>query len=137
MGTIEHQGTVINTTADSVNVRITSYSACHNCDARHGCGLMECRDKTFAVPTADPSAFTPGENVIVSMETSLGFKAVFYSYILPLIFVILAIIATEAAGANELIAGISGIIILIPYYFWLFLNTKKFKQQFNFKISKL
>ncbi|MFR8206209.1 MAG: SoxR reducing system RseC family protein [Alphaproteobacteria bacterium] len=40
------------------------------------------------------------------------------------------------AGFSELVAGLSSIIVLIPYYFWLFLNRARFRQQFNFKISK-
>ena len=37
---------------------------------------------------------------------------------------------------DEILAGICGIIVLIPYYFGLFLARDKLKSGFEFKISK-
>ena len=117
-------------------MRITRYSACHNCDARHGCGLMDCQDKTVEIRTPFAKAFRPGEEVIVSLAQNLGFWAVFLGYILPLLLMLGAMIAVSAAGGSEISSGISAIIILIPYYFWLFLNKKKLAGKFRFTISK-
>lgn len=137
MAEIRHEGTVIAVNGHQVKVRITRFSACHNCDARHGCGLMECRDKTICIETENAADFHPGEGVWLSMTPTMGLKAVFYSYLLPLLLMVGTIALASLIGAKELISGISGIIILIPYYFWLFLKTKLLKRQFKFKINKI
>ncbi len=137
MDKIEHQGTVTAVNPGRVSVQITSYSACHNCDARHGCGLMDCKNKNIDINTEEAAAYTPGEKVILSMTPSSGLLAVFYAYGLPLILMMAAIVIAAWLKTGELTAGISAIIILIPYYFWLFLNRKRFQKRFTFSISKL
>ena len=136
MENISHQGTVTSVNPPKVYVQITSYSACHNCDARHGCGLMECRNKSVEIDTPEAQLYRPGDKVIVSLAPRFGFLAVFYGYILPLLGMLITLLTVVFAGFSELIAGLSSIIVLIPYYFWLFLNRARFRQQFNFKISK-
>ena len=84
----------------------------------------------------DRSDRTLGDKVIVSLAPRFGFLAVFYGYILPLLVMLITLLTVVFAGFSELIAGLSSIIVLIPYYFWLFLNRARFRQQFNFKISK-
>lgn len=137
MEKIQHRGTVTVVKPGLVSVQITSFSACHNCDARHGCGLMDCQNKIIEVATPAAADYTPGETVVLSMSSQSGLWAVFMGYGLPLILMLAALIVASLLGAGELMAGISAIIILIPYYFWLFLNAKRFKQRFDFTISKL
>lgn len=136
MDNIQHRGIVAAVKGSLVTVNITSYSACHNCDARHGCGLMDCQKKIVEIDTPEAFSYHVGEEVNVSLTPQAGLWAVFLSYGLPLILMLVTLIGASAAGMSELISGISGIIVLIPYYFWLFLNRKRFKRQFSFKISK-
>ena len=86
MQQINHYGTVTNVKKGSVQVRITSYSACHNCDARHGCGLMDCQNKMIEIATIHASEYQKGEEVIVSLAQNSGLWAVVLGYVLPLIF---------------------------------------------------
>lgn len=137
MEKIEHQGTVTAVNPGRISVQITSYSACHNCDARHGCGLMDCQNKNIDVTTDNAESYHPGDKVLLSMAPSSGLLAVFYGYGLPLILVMAAIIVGAWLKVGELTAGISAIIILIPYYFWLFFNRKRFQKRFTFSVSKL
>ncbi len=136
MQQINHYGTVINVKKGSVQVRITSYSACHNCDARHGCGLMDCQNKMIEIATIHASEYQKGEEVIVSLAQNSGLWAVVLGYVLPLIFMLLTLIIAQICGCSEITSGISAIIILIPYYFWLFLSKKRLAEKFRFTISK-
>lgn len=137
MKQINHYGTVVSVQKKTLKVKITRYSACHNCDARHGCGLMECQDKTIDVETAHPENFRPGEEVVVSLAQNLGLWAVFLSYVLPLILMLAVLVVLSSLGASEIICGISAIIILIPYYFWLFLSKNRLAGKFRFTVSKI
>ncbi len=137
MKQIDHRGTVISATKDLVRVRITRYSACHNCDARHGCGLMDCENKIVEIKTPQAQNFRPGEEVAVGLAPNLGLWAVFLSYVLPLLLMLATLITVSLGGGSELISGISAIIILIPYYFWLFLSNKRLAGKFRFTIAKI
>ncbi len=136
MQQISHYGTVVNVKKNLVQVKIARYSACHNCDARHGCGLMDCQNKVLDIATVHASEYQKGEEVIVSLAQNSGFWAVVLGYVLPLAFMLAALIIAQVCGCSEIISGISAIIILIPYYFWLFLSKKRLAEKFRFTISK-
>lgn len=137
MKQINHYGTVIKVKTGLVQVKITRYSACHNCDARHGCGLMDCQNKTIDIATSHAKDYAVGEEVVVGLAQNFALKAVFLAYILPLMLMLAALLAADICGCSEIISGISAIIILIPYYFWLFLSKKRLAGKFRFTISKI
>ncbi len=137
MKQISHYANVEAIGKNSLKVKITSYSACHNCDAKHGCGLMECKNKIIEVETAHAEQFVIGEEVLLTMNQNLGYVAVFLGYVLPLIIMLLGLACGYFLTQSEIIGGISGIIILIPYYLGLFLNRKRFATKFRFNVSKI
>lgn len=137
MEQLQHRGIITSISGNEIKVQITNCSACENCEGRHGCQLMEFKHKNIDVFTEVASSYHIGEEVIISLDLKDGFKAVFYSYVLPLFLVVSILIIFASFGAGELTSGISAIIILIPYYFWLFLKTKQLKRQFKFKINKI
>ncbi len=137
MKQINHYGTVIKVKTGLVQVKITRYSACHNCDARHGCGLMDCQNKIVDIATPHARDYQSGEEVIVGMAQTFALKAVFLAYLLPLILMVAALVIADICKCSEIISGISAIIILIPYYFWLFLSKKRLAGKFRFTISKI
>lgn len=97
---------------------------------------MNSQDKIVEVETNANQQFATGEEVIIMLEATSGFLAVFLGYILPLMLMLTTMIIVYLAGAGEIKSGISAIIILIPYYFWLFLNKKKIAAKFRFTISQ-
>ena len=136
MEAIKHQGTVVFQKGSTVGVKITRHSACSQCIAQNCCGLINSRDKIIEVETENSQQFTMGEEVIVTLEATSGFLAVFLGYVLPLILMLATMLIVYQIGAGEIKSGISAIIILIPYYFWLFLNKKKLAAKFRFTISQ-
>lgn len=127
---------VIQVEPSQLKIKIVSQSACASCDARTSCGLMECRDKIIAVKVNNSQDYYIEQEVSVSMSLRSGFYAVFWGYVLPLILVLMTLFCGIIIGYGELVAGLSSIIILIPYYFGLFLSQRYFNDKFSFQISQ-
>ena len=136
MEAIKHEGTVVFQKGSTFGVKILRHSACSQCAAQNNCGLINSRDKIIEVETENSQQFTMGEDVIVKLEITSGYIAVFLCYILPLILMLTTMISVYFAGLGEIKSGISAIIILIPYYFWLSLNKKKLAEKIRFTLSK-
>lgn len=132
-----HYGKVTDKDAQGIKVEITRYSACHNCDAKHGCGLMECKNKIIYIPTAKTDNFNKGDDVLVNMENNSGMYAVILGYILPLILMFSTLLIVFLLTDNQIKGGISAIIILIPYYLGLFLMRKRIAGKIHFTVSKI
>lgn len=136
MEQISHGGRIVRIDGSRIEVEITSRAACQSCSARHSCSLADSLPKTIEVFAADSENYVLNEEVEVGIAAQNGLKAVFYGYILPLLLVIAVLIGAVSCGYSEEISGIFSIIVLIPYYFWLFLIQKKLRRQFRFTISK-
>lgn len=133
--TIEHKGIVVGIVENIVKVNILAQSACSACHAKGACNVSDVEEKQIEI--LSNQNFTIGENVNVIMQKALGFKALIYGYLIPFIFVLLALIVSSAITENEAISGIISLLVLIPYYLVLFLLRNRFKKEFSFKISKL
>ena len=87
-------------------------------------------------PIEPDKDFNVDEEVIISINNTQAFKSIILAYVIPLFLMISTIISINIYKQDEIIGGICGIIILIPYYFGLFLAQDKLKSKFEFKISK-
>lgn len=137
MKQISHYANVVSSGNGKVSVQLTRFSACHNCDAKNGCGLMECQNKIITIPSPISDQFAIGENVIVYMSQNSGYWAVFLGYVLPLIIMLATLLLTYLVTESEMKSGISAIIILIPYYLWLSFNRKRWEAKFRLTVSKI
>jgi len=71
------------------------------------------------------------------MQQSLGFKALFLGYILPLIVLVVSLFVFNALGFSESVSGLLSLAVLVPYYLMLYLFRKSIEKQFHFDIEKL
>ena len=85
-----HTGQVVSMTPRTTTVRIVSHSACSECHAAGLCGLSEYTEKAIEVPTGPSATYGVGDEVKVVLKASMGFKAVWLAYFLPLV-VLLAV----------------------------------------------
>lgn len=132
---IEHTGIVQSIEDNFVNVSITSSSACAGCHASGICEVSGAEEKIIrAINTGD---ITKGELVMVMMEKSLGFKALFLGYLLPFIIVLLLLIFLTSVSVSEPVAGIIALLSLAPYYLVIYLKKEKIGKNFSFTIKKL
>ena len=87
---VMHTGQVVSMTPQTTTVRIVSHSACSSCHAASLCGLSEYAEKAIEVPTSPSATYGVGDEVKVVLKASMGFKAVWLAYFLPLV-VLLAV----------------------------------------------
>lgn len=130
---INHKGIVQAIGNNSVIVSIISATSCSGCHAEGQCTLSGKQEKTIEVTGS--YNVTPGESVTILMQKSMGFAAILYGYLLPLISVIAMLILLSSLGTPELASGLLSLAILIPYYTILFLFRKKIGKKFTFSLK--
>ena len=132
MEQITHKGRIVAIDPDITTIEIIAESACASCHAKGLCGLGEEKVKQIQVRT---SAWTPrqvGDEVEVVLKKSMGYKAVFIAYGLPLVVLFAALMLLGALGVGELWAGLGALGAVAVCYFVLFLFRNKISRDYSF-----
>jgi len=133
---IEHKGRIESITGNHIKVRFLAQSACASCHAKGFCSAADMQEK--AVDVFDQTnQYKVGENVNIVLKQSLGFKALWLSYVLPFLLVVLLLIILTSTTNNEVISGVGALFILFPYYSILYLKREKVQKQFTFILHKI
>lgn len=132
---IQHRGIVKNIENNTVFVRIEQQSACSACHARSACLASDKAEKIIEV-TGDGNLFEPGEEVVVSVRSSMGIRAVVLAFVLPFILVVTVVFAGIGLTGDESIGGLAGLAVLFPYYILIYLFRNKINKRFLFTVSK-
>ena len=134
---IEHEGTIDNINGNQYTIRITQSSACSECHAKGAC--MAADTKVKMVDVVDTSGqFKLHDRVLLLGKTSIGYKAVLWAFVIPLILLISVIIAsTSIWQVNELQAALLALVSLVPYYALLYIIRHKMGEKLAFSIKKL
>ena len=135
--TIKHLGIVENIQGPHLSVRIVQTSACAACSAKGHCSSADSKDKIIDITDVTAASYQVGERVMVIGETSMGMMAVLLAFVLPFLLLIFSLFLLMALMENELYAALLSLAILIPYYFILWLNKTRLKQQFSFTIKPI
>ena len=133
---IEHPGVIDRVEGHRLFVRIESRSACGNCQANSHCSLSDMQEKIVEIPVFDVEQYMVGQDVIVSLERSLGYKALLLGYMIPFIILLVSIVVLMVITKNELFSAVVGIGLLLPYYVGLYLFRSRLKDQFHFRIVR-
>ena len=134
--TVSHSGRIVSIDPQLITVEIVSESACGACHAKGLCGVGEQKVKQVTVPTPVSPFFEVGEEVYVDLKASMGHKAVWIAYALPLVVLLAVIGVLLKAGAGELVAGLSGIGAVAVYYLVVWLLRGRLRDQYVFTIRK-
>lgn len=134
-GNIEHEGIVQKSDNNSVIVRISSDTACAGCHAEGSCNLSGVKEKMVEVKGS--YNVSPGDNVTILMNKSMGYKALFLGYILPLILLVLTLVILISLSFPEAAAGLGSLGMLGIYYMLLYISRGRIGNKFNFKIKSL
>lgn len=132
---IWHKGKVLEAQENNVKVVIENVSACSHCHGKKACPVSDTEYKIVEVNDATES-FSPGDDVVVYFEESIGFRALFLGYLVPFVILFSALLAFFSLTGNELKSGISAVSILIFYYFGLYIFRSKIAKSFTFKILR-
>ncbi|MDO8899058.1 MAG: SoxR reducing system RseC family protein [Bacteroidales bacterium] len=133
--TIEHPAVITKVSDNIIEVMILSKSACSSCNAKGSCNMSEMEEKIVSVARIPNLEYAVGQQVVLYMQQQLGTIAVFLGYILPFLLVLLTLIVMIASGFSEGLAGLSALLVLIPYYIVIYLLRSKLGRKFQFYIK--
>ena len=132
---VAHKGKVVKMTPQVTTVAILQHGACSQCHAAGLCGMSDLAEKTVEVPT-DPYAFYGvGDEVEVLLKASMGMKAVWLAYFIPLLVLLAVVLTLSALHVGEVITGISALVAVGLYYLLLYLFRDKLKNEYVFTIK--
>lgn len=134
---INHTGRVERIEGGKVFVRIVQRSACSGCHAKGMCSAADSKEKIIEASDADPDRFKVGEEVALCGKSSLALQAVLLAFVLPMAVVIMAVAAGSSLGWSEEATGVTGLLLLIPYYGILYFFRERLKRKFIFTLKKL
>lgn len=134
---ISHRGKILSITPLITTVQIISSSACSSCHAAGFCALGEKAEKIVEVQT-DPYGFHEvGDEVNLILKATAGLKAVWLAYAVPVVLLMLTILLMIKTGFGELTSALTGLGVVVLWYFVLWLFRKKLRNEYVFKIEKL
>ena len=130
-----HTGKVVSMTPKTTTVQIVSQSACSECHAAGLCGLSEYTEKAIEVPTSPSATYGVGDEVQVVLKASMGFKAVWIAYFLPLVVLLAVALGLIALGVPEVVSGLAGIGAVALYYLGVWLLRDRLRNEYVFTIQ--
>lgn len=134
-GHIEHQGIVSRIADGKIYVNLTNVSNCSSCHVQGMCQVADVDRKEIEVIQGTGSPFKKGDKVEVSFRSSLGPKALFLGYLLPFLIVLTTLLITYEFTGDEALAGLTSLLILVPYFFVLYGFRSKLKKEFSFTLK--
>ena len=132
---VKHKGIISDIDRDNIRVSIVAQSACASCHAKGFCSAADMQEKFIDVKNNGNIDQKVGDFVTITMRRRLGNRAVFFSYCLPFVLLMLTLVSALSYFDDEGIAGLTSLAILIPYYFVLYMLKDKFKEGFEFHIE--
>ena len=132
---IVHTGRVVEMTPDFTTVEILVSSACSECHAKGMCGMSEDEQKMIMLPTDPYSTYNVGDEVQVCTKMTMGLKAAWISYAIPLLILMILILTLSAFLESEVIVGAASVGGVALYYFIIWLLRGKLQNEFVFYIK--
>ena len=132
---ITHRGRIVSITPEYTTVEIVSESACAACHAKGLCSLGDSKVKQVEVPTRGWDNYTVGQEVSVVLRATLGHKAVWLAYMVPLLVMVAALLGILSAGGSELAAGLGAIGAVAAYYAVIWLLRDRLRKEYVFNIK--
>lgn len=133
---IAHEGRITEITPDFTTVEIVSSSACASCHAKGLCGMAEEKEKLIMVPTDPYTLYSVGQEVLVMTKKTMGLKAVWISYVIPLAVLLILILSLSPVIGNEAFTGLLALAGVAVYYFVIWLLRGRLQNEFVFYIKE-
>lgn len=134
---IEHEGIIKSINGNQFTICIIQNSACSDCHAKGACMAADTKEKM--VDVVDSSGqFKLNERVMLLGKTSIGYRAILWAFVIPLVLLMSVIFAaTSIWHVNELQSALLALIALVPYYAFLYMMRNKMGEKLAFTIKKL
>ena len=132
---ITHAGKILEITPDFTTVQIIVSSACSSCHAKGLCGMSEEEEKVIMLPTDPYATYKVGDQVQVCTKMSMGLKAVWISYVIPLAILMILILSLYDVIESEVYCALTAIGGVAVYYFFVWLFRNKLSNEFMFYLK--
>ena len=132
---IRHEGRIVEITPEFTTVEILVSSACAACHAKGLCGMSEAEEKVIMVPTDPYAQHQVGDKVTVMTKMSMGMKAVWISYVIPLIILMILILSLSEIFDSQMLCGLASIGGVALYYFFIWLFRGRLQNEFAFYLE--
>ena len=103
---ISHKGRIVSVSGDRISVEIVSESACAACRVSGLCGVADSKKKIVEIRVVEKTDWKVGQEVTVCLGQSIGLKAVFYSYVIPLLILLILILSLSTIGLSDWATGL-------------------------------
>jgi sigma-E factor negative regulatory protein RseC len=134
---VTHNGEVVKTNQSIVTVRLTNGTECEGCAAAKLCHVSGSDSGLIDVHTADAATFTTGDRVVLEGAERLHRKAIRLATLYPTIAIIATMVLVYLLTANETLAALSGLSVMILFFIILYLCRNRLDKEFIFTIRKL
>ncbi len=132
---IEHRGIVEQIHDENLIVKIIQHSACGSCKSKGHCTIADNSEKIIEVSSIENNKYKIGDEVIVTLEQNLGYKALLMGYMFPLFVLVASILIILELTNNEAVSALLAIGIMAIYYILLYSFKDKLKKTFTFRIK--
>ena len=132
---IRHDGRIVEITPEFTTVEILVSSACAACHAKGLCGMSEAEQKVIMVPTDPYAEHKVGDQVTVKTKMTMGLKAVWISYVIPLAVLMILILTLSAFFDSQLLCGLASVGGVAVYYLVIWLLRDRLQNEFSFHIE--
>ena len=133
---IKHRGIVEKVEGMHVTVRIVQTSACAACSAKGLCNASESKEKQIDVYEVNAS-YRIGEEVVLCGTTSMGMRAVFLAFGIPMLLLLVALFVTmRVTDGDALVSSLVALFAVVPYYLVIYFMKDKLNKTFSFTIEK-
>lgn len=135
MSEIVHSGRIVEISPEFTSVEIVSESACSACHAKGLCGVSESRTKVVQLPTRGWDDYKVGDEVQLVLKSSMGHRAVWLAYVIPLFILLAVMLGLLEAGVRDIVSAGVAVAAIAVYYFVLWLCRKKLQKEYIFNIK--
>lgn len=135
MEEVRHTGKIVDINPQVTTVEIERSSACSACHAKSMCGFSETEKKLVEVPTSGFDPHQVGDTVTVCMKRSMGMKAVWIAYVIPLGVMMAVILLMSLFHKEEVVMGLTAIAAVALYYLVVWCLRDRLNDEFIFYIK--
>ena len=133
---VSHTGRAESVTPALTTVRFVSHAACSGCHAAGLCGLSAYAEKAVQVPTDPYAPHAVGDEVEVVLQASMGLKAVWVAYVLPLLLLMAVILVLTALHIRDWAAGLAGLGAVALYWVGVWALRDRLRNEYVFTTKK-
>ena len=97
--------------------------------------MSETQEKVISLPTDPYATYNVGDEVRRCTKMSMGMKAVWISYVIPLAILMILILSLSAIFKNEVLTGLVSVGGVALYYLVIWLLRDRLNNEFVFYIK--